>query len=127
MIVTYAKKVRAIATEYMKLMGLSHWRLTRVYIGIPKHIKQELAAHYPEASNGFYACVYATGQSKFVMAVSKDIPENKLDAVIAHEISHILLHNLWESAIAGRSQLAKNQLEVVCDRIANAVTRSRCA
>jgi Zn-dependent peptidase ImmA (M78 family) len=47
--------------------------------------------------------------------------------VIAHEISHILLHNLWESAIAGRNQLAKNQLEVVCDRIASAVTRSRCA
>ena len=124
---TYRNKVRGIAERYLKLFGLNHWRLTRLYVGIPGHIKQELAAHYPDASNGFYACVYPTGRNKFVMAVSRDIPLAKLECVIAHEISHILLHNLYEATRDGRRKAAKDQLEIVCDRIANAVTASKCA
>ncbi|MCH8881644.1 MAG: ImmA/IrrE family metallo-endopeptidase [Planctomycetes bacterium] len=123
----YRRKVRILAENYLRLLGLSHWRLTRLYVGIPKHIKQELAAHYPDAANGFYACVYPTGRNKFVMAVSKDVPSHKLDSVIAHEISHILLHHLYEATRDGRQTAAKNQLELVCDRIASAVIRSRCA
>ena len=124
---TYRKKVRILAENYLRLLGLSHWRLTRLYVGIPKHIKKELAAHYPDAANGFYACVYPTGRNKFVMAVSKDVPEHKLDSVVAHEISHILLHHLYEATRDGRHAAAKNQLELACDRIASAVIRSRCA
>lgn len=124
---TYGKKVRKLAQKYMSLLGLRHWRLTRLYVGIPKHIKKELAAHYPEAANGFYACVYPTGRNKFVMAVSRNIPTDKLEGVIAHEISHILLHHLYEATRDGKHSLAKDQLEVVCDRIADAVTRSKCA
>ena len=124
---TYGKKVRNLAQKYMNLLGLRHWRLTRLYVGIPKHIKKELADHYPEAANGFYACVYPTGRNKFVMAVSRNIPSDKLEGVIAHEISHILLHHLYEATRDGKHSLAKDQLEVVCDRIAHAVSRSKCA
>lgn len=124
---TYGKQVRKLAQKYLSLLGLCHWRLTRLYVGIPKHIKKELAAHYPEAANGFYACVYPTGRNKFVMAVSRTIPADKLEGVIAHEISHILLHHLYEATRDGKHSLAKDHLEVVCDRIADAVTRSKCA
>lgn len=124
---TYRRQVRTLAEKYLHLFGLNHWRLTRLYIGIPKHIKKELAAHYPEAENGFYACVYPTGRNKFVMAVSRNIPTHKLEGVIAHEISHILLHHFYEATRDGRHAAAKDQLEVICDRIASAVTRSKCA
>ncbi len=120
---TYRKEIRALAAHYLRLLGLSHWRLTRLYVGIPKRIKSELAVHYPDATNGFCACVYPTGPSKFVMAVSKDIPARKLPEVIAHEISHILLHCLYEATRDGRHAAAKNQLELACDRIARALTR----
>ncbi len=120
---TYRKEIRALAAHYLRLLGLSHWRLTRLYVGIPKHIKKELAAHYPDAANGFCACVYPTGPSKFVMAISKDIPSRKLKGVIAHEISHILLHRFYEATRDGRAAAAKNQLELACDRIASAVIR----
>ena len=123
----YRNKIRGMVEKYLKLFGLRHWRLTRLYVGIPKHIKKDLAAHYPEAANGFYACVYPTGRNKFVMAISRDIPSQKLDSVVAHEISHILLHNLYEATTSGRDAVAKNQLEVVCDRIATAVIQSKCA
>ena len=121
---SYHKKVRRTAERYLRLLGLRHWRLTRVHIGIPRHIKRELAAHYPDANNGFYACVYPTGKNKFVMAVSRDIPESKLEGVIAHEVAHILLHNLYEASTNGRDGQAKDQLEIVCDRIASAITRT---
>ena len=124
---TYRRKVRNLAEKYLRLFGLNHWRLTRLYVGIPKHIKKELAAHYPEAANGFYACVYPTGRNKFVMAVSRNIPTHKLEGVIAHEISHILLHNFYEATRDCRHAAAKDQLEVICDRIASAVTHSKCA
>lgn len=120
---TYRKRVRVLAGDFLRLFGLHHWRLTRLYVGFPKHVKKDLVAHYPEAQNGFYACVYPTGRNTFVMAVSRDIPEDRLENVIAHEISHILLNNLHEATTNGQHALAKNQLEVVCDRIANAVTR----
>ncbi len=123
---SFRRKVRKLAQKYLDRFGLGRWRLTRLYIGIPPHIKAELAAHYPEANNGFYACVYPTGRNTFVMAVSRDIPDHKLENVIAHEISHILLQNLWDFTTGGQSAAAKNQLEVVCDRIANAMTRD-CA
>ncbi len=118
----YRKKVRILAENYLRLLGLSHWRLTRLYVGIPEHIKKELAAHYPDAENGFYACAYPTGSNKFVIAISKDIPSRKLNAVVAHEIAHILLHNFYEALRDGRDIIAKNQLELVCDRIAIAIT-----
>jgi len=123
----YREKVRALAKKYIKLFGLNHWRLTRLYIGIPKHIKRELAAHYPEAENGFYACVYPTSRNTFVLAVADDIPEHKLESVIGHEITHILLHHLYEATKNGRDYVAKNQLETVCDRIANAMIQAECA
>lgn len=119
----YRKKVRTIAEDYLKLLGLSSWRLTLLYVGIPKRIKKELAEHYPNAPNGFYACAYPTGNNKFVMAVSKNIPSHKLVSVIAHEISHILLHNFYQAMRDGHDVVAKNQLELVCDRIAAAITR----
>ena len=93
--------------------------MTRLYIGIPKHIKRELVTHYPEANNGFYACVYPTSPSTFVMAISRDIPDGKLENVVAHELSHILLHNLWEAATNGRDRVAQDQLEIACNRIRN--------
>ncbi|MCG3136992.1 MAG: hypothetical protein HJJLKODD_00833 [Phycisphaerae bacterium] len=119
----YRRKVRALAQKFLDQLGLHHWRLTRLYIGIPRQIKRELAAYYPEAQNGFFACVYPTSSNTFVMAVSREIPENQLESVIAHEISHILLHHLCEAAENGRQAAAKNHLEVVCDRIASALTR----
>ncbi len=124
---TYRRKVRTIAEKYMDLFGLFHWRLTKVHIGIPKHIKRELAAHYPEARNGFYACVYPTSRNTFVMAIARDIADAKLESIIAHEVSHILLHNLFEATKDGRKYDAKNQLETVCDRIARAVIQCKCA
>jgi len=121
----YRKKVRRLAEKYMKQLGLRHWRLTRVYVGIPNHIKRELAAHYPEANTGFYGCVYPTGRNTFVMAIAGDLPDAKLENVVAHEVSHILLHNFYEATRDGRRCDSKNQLEIVCDRIASALTRGR--
>lgn len=119
----YRIQVRRLTQEYLRRFGLQRWRMTRLYIGIPSHIKKELVANYPGANNGFYACVYPTGQHKFVMAVSRDIPGEKLENVIAHEVSHILLHNLWEATTTGRMAAARDQLEVACNRIADALTR----
>jgi hypothetical protein len=112
-----------MSRKYLKRLGLSHWRMTRLYLGIPPHIKRELVANYPEANNGFYACIYPTSRNTFVMAVGRDIPDRKLENVIAHEMSHLLLHALWESTTSGRLREAQNQLEIACNRIADAVTR----
>jgi hypothetical protein len=112
-----------MSRKYLKRLGLSHWRMTRLYLGIPPHIKRELVANYPEANNGFYACIYPTSRNTFVMAVGRDIPDRKLENVIAHEMSHLLLHALWESTTGGRLREAQNQLEIACNRIADAVTR----
>lgn len=117
----YRRKVRTLAENYLRLLGLNHWRLTRLYIGIPSRIKKELSEHYPNTPNGFYACAYPTGRSKFVMAISKDVPANKLDGVVAHEIAHILLHCLYEAMRDGRQAAARDELELVCDRIAAAI------
>lgn len=122
-IVEYRKAIRGLTRHYLKKFGLHRWRMTRLYIGIPGHIKKELVANYPGAHSGFYACVYPTGHHRFVMAVSRDIPNEKLENVIAHEVSHILLHNLWETTTSGRMAAARDQLEVACNRIADAFTR----
>ncbi len=114
------KAIKRLVKKYLQQLGLQHWKLTRLYVGIPKHINTELAGHYPEANNGFYACVYPTGPNKFVMAISDDVPDNKLENVIAHEVSHILLHNLWKAPTDSRD--AHNQLEIACNRIAAALT-----
>jgi hypothetical protein len=121
---SYRNLIRKLSIQYLKVLGLHHWKMTRLYIGIPSHIKRELVANYPEANNGFYACIYPTSKRTFVMAVGRDVPENKLDNVIAHEMSHLLLHSLWESTTHGRLRDAQNQLEIACNRIADAVTRS---
>ena len=123
----YRRKIRTLVRKYLKRLGLSHWRMTRLYIGIPSHIKRELVANYPEADNGFYACIYPSGKHTFVMAVGRDIPERKLENVIAHEMSHILLHHLWEATTNGRHRDAQNQLEIACNRIADALTRNPAA
>lgn len=96
--------------------------MTRLYLGIPRNVKRELIGHYPNAADGFYACVYPTGRHTFVMAIN-DVPDDKLENVVAHEVAHILLHDLCHSiSNQGRAE-ARDRLEVVCNRIANAMTR----
>ncbi len=121
----YRRHIKKLIRKYLRIFGLRHWRLTRLYVGIPANIKKELFAHYPDADKGFYACIYPTSNQTFVMAVGRDIPENRMDNVIAHEISHILLHNLWEALENNRSAEARDQLEVACNRIADALTKEK--
>ena len=92
---------------------------------LEKSIKKELMVAYPDAEHGFYACLYPTSNNNFVMAVSPDIPDNELSNIIAHEISHILLMKMWDALIDGCDKVALNQLETVCDAIANAVTKKK--
>lgn len=116
------KKIRGITRKCLDRLGLHRWRMTRLYLGIPRNVRRELTDHYPNAADGFYACVYPTGRRTFVMAIS-DVPDDKLENVVAHEMAHILLHDLCHSiSNRGRAE-ARDQLEVVCNRIANAVTR----
>ncbi len=117
-----SRQIRTIAEKYLYRLGLYHWRLTRVHIGIPKQYRQELRANYPHADNGFYACVFPTSGSTFILAVSQTIPQREIENVIAHEISHILLQKMWDLLATDKTHQAKHQLEVVCNRIAAAIS-----
>ncbi len=119
---SYKSKIKRAVKKYLKQFGLHQWKMTRLYVDIPKSIKKELHQTYTDAASGFYACTYVTGVNTFVLAVSLDIPEDKTENVVAHEISHILLSKMWNQLTEGKRYDAKNELEVVCNRIAKAAT-----
>jgi len=98
------EEIRRIATGFLKQFGLARWELTRIHIGIPKTFVKRLKRDYPDATSGFYACVFITGKNKFVLAVNKKLSKSMLKRVIAHEITHILLTALYENALSGRQK-----------------------
>ena len=121
------KKIREIAESYLKELGLTRWKLTSIYLGIPDHMLETLNKNYPEAKNGFDGCVWVTTPFKFLMAIDNEVSEDDLPTVIGHEITHILLNNLYEATQVNRPshRTILKHLEIACNRVGRLVARRR--
>jgi len=119
------KQIREIAESYMKQLGLNKWKLTCIYLGIPDHMVKRLQTVYPEADRGFYACIWVTAPFKFVMAINDDVSSGLLPTVIGHEITHILLDNLFGAVKVNRPKSARRHLETACNRVGRLLARNR--